>query len=123
MVAELLPTLNWEGAMGSGPIKKTQGKMRSHDLGRKDSQRKMKEKVKGKGNLPGPAGMGAASMAETGAMGMAETGVVVMVGMGATCMAGVGIPTSAATPIPSKVSTNGEIGIQMKGSNEQCKYI
>ena len=49
MVAELLPTSNWEGAVGSGPIKKTQGKMRSHDLGRKDSQRKMKEKGKGKG--------------------------------------------------------------------------
>ena len=110
MVAELLPTSNWEGVVGSGPIKKKQGKMRSHDIGRKDSQRKTKEEVKGKGNLPGPAGMGAAGMAEIGAMGTA--------GMGATGMAGAGIPTFAATPGPSKVSTNGEIGIQMKGSNE-----
>ena len=76
MVAELLPTSNWEGAVGSGPIKKTQGKMRSHDLGRKDSQRKMKEKVKGKGNLPGLVGMGAVGMAETGAVGTVEIGAV-----------------------------------------------
>ena len=122
MVAELLPTSNWEGAMGSGPIKKIQGKMRSHDLGRKDSQRKMKEKVKGKGNLLGPAGMGAAGTVETSTVGTVETSAVGMVekgaegaaGMGAIGMARAGIPTSTTTPGPSKVFANGEIGIQMK---------
>ena len=57
--------------MGSGPIKKAQGKMRNHNLERTDSQRKMKEKVKGKGDLPGPAGMGAAGTAKTNTVGMA----------------------------------------------------
>ena len=61
--------------MGSEPIKKTQGKMRSH--GRKDSKKKKKKKkkkIKGKGNLPGPAGMEAASTAETNTVGTAEAG-------------------------------------------------
>ena len=34
----------------------------------------MKEKVKGKGNLPGLAGMGAVGTAETSTVGTAETG-------------------------------------------------
>ena len=123
MVAELLPTSNWEGAVESGPIKKAQGKMRSRDLERTDSQRKMKEKVKGKGNLLGPAGMGVVGMVETSTVGTAETGAEGRAGMGATSMARVGIPMSAAIPSPSKVSANEEIDIQMKGSNEQCKYI
>ena len=105
--------------------------MRNHNLERTDSQRKMKEKVKGKGNLLGPAGMGAAGMAETSTVGMAETGAVGTVeigakgaaGMGATGMAGAGIPMSATTPGPSKVFANGEIGIPLKGSNEQRKFI
>ena len=64
---------------------------------------KMKEKIKGKGNLPGPAGMGAASTAEAGVEGMA--------GMSAKVMAGAGIPTPITTPGPSKVSESREIGI------------
>ena len=60
--------------MGSEPIKKTQGKMRSH--GRKDSKKKKKKrkKIKGKGNLPGPAGMEAAGTAETNTVGTTEAG-------------------------------------------------
>ena len=111
MVAELLPTSNWERAVGSGPIKKAQGKIRNQDLERTDSQIKMKEKVKGKGNLPGPVGMGVAGTAETSTVGTTETGAEGMTGIGATGMAGVGIPTSAAIPSPSKVSANREIGI------------
>ena len=74
MVAELLPTSNWEGAVESGPIKKAQGKMKSHDLERTNSQRKKKEKVKGKGNLPGSVGMGAVGTVETSTMGTTKTG-------------------------------------------------
>ena len=101
--------------------------MRSHGLGRKDLQRKkMKGKIKGKENLPGPVGMGVAGTAKTSTVGTAKTGVVSTtetgavgaVGMGVIGMAGAGIPTPAATPGPSKVSANREIGIQMKGSNE-----
>ena len=97
--------------------------MRSHGLGRKDLQRKkMKGKIKGKGNLSGPAGMGAAGTVETSTVGTVETSAVGMVekgaegaaGMGATGMAGAGIPTPAATPGPSNVSASREIGIQMK---------
>ena len=103
--------------MGSGPIKKARGEMRSHDLERTNSK-KMKEKIKGKGNLPGPARMRVMGAAKTSTMGMAETGAESTVGMGAMGMAGAGIPTSVAIPNPSKVSSNGEIGIQMKGSKE-----
>ena len=79
----------------------------------------MKEKIKGKGNLPGPAGMGAAGTVETSTVGTAETGAVDMaekgvkgaVGMGTAGMTGVGIPTPAMTPGPSKVSVSREIGI------------
>ena len=47
--------------------------MRSH--GRKDSKKKkMKKKIKGKGNLPGPAGMEAAGTAETNTVGTVEAG-------------------------------------------------
>ena len=52
----------------------------------------MKEKVKGKGNLLGPAGMGAVGMVETSTVGTAETVAEGRVGMGATSMARVGIP-------------------------------
>ena len=75
----------------------------------------MKEKVKGKGNLPGLVGMGAVGTAETGAEGTA--------GMDATGMVGAGISMSASILSPSKVSANEEIDIQMKRSNEQCKCI
>ena len=74
MVAELLPTSNWERAVGSGPIKKAQGKIRNQDLERTDSQIKMKEKVKGKGILPGLAGIGAVGTAEIGVVGTVEIG-------------------------------------------------
>lgn len=139
MVVELLPTSIGKRQWEVDLLRKTQGKMRSHDLGRKDSQRKMKEKIKGKGNLPGPAGIGVVGTAETstvgtvetnivgttktGAIGTTETGTEGAAGMGATGMAGVDIPTSVANSDPSKVSTNEEIGKQMKGSNEQYKYI
>ena len=83
----------------------------------------MKEKVKGKGDLPGPAGMGAVGTAETSIVGMVEIGAEGAAGTGISGMVGAGIPTSAATLGPSKVSSNEEIGIQMKGSNEQRKYI
>ena len=58
-------------------------------------------------------------MAETSTVGMAETGVEGTVGLGAIGMAGAGIPTSAVIPSPSKVSTNREIGIQIKGGPQQ----
>ena len=54
-----------------------QGKIRSHGLGRKDLQ-KMKEKIKGKGNLLRPTGMGAAGTVETSTVGIAEIGAVGM---------------------------------------------
>ena len=50
-------------------LRKTQGKMRSY--GRKDLKNKIKKKIKGRGNLPGPAGMGAAGTAKTNTVGMA----------------------------------------------------
>ena len=90
----------------------------------KTYKEKMKEKIKGKGNLLGPAGMGAVGTAKTITMGTTETGAVGTIEIGAEDAAGMaeaGIPTPAATPDPSKVSTNREIGIQMKGSNEQCE--
>jgi len=71
----------------------------------------MKEKVKGKGNLPGPAGMGAVGTAETSIVGTVEIGAEGMAGMDATGMVGVGISMSAAIPSPSKVSANEEIDI------------
>ena len=88
-------------------------------MGRKGLQKKMKEKIKGKGNLQGPAGMGATGTAETsivgiaktGAMGTVEKGAESVAGMGATGMAGAGLPTPIVTPGPSKVSTNKEIGV------------
>ena len=50
--------------------------------------------------------------AETGARGTAQTGT-----MGVVRGAAVDIPTSVVTPGPSKVSTNSEIGIQIKGDH------
>ena len=84
--------------------------MRSLGLGRKDLQKKMKEKIKGKGNLQGPAGMGATGTTETSTVGIAKTGAMgtaekcaeSAAGTGATSMAGVGIPTPAATLAPQK---------------------
>ena len=109
----------WEADL----LRKTQGKMRSHGLGRKDLQRKkMKGKIKGKGNLLRPVGMGAAGTIETSTVGIVEISAVGTVekgaegaaGMGTTGMAGAGIPTPAGTPGPSNVSASREIGIQMK---------
>ena len=108
-----------------------QGKMRSHGIGRKDfKKKKMKEKIKGKGNLLGPAGMGATGTAKTSTAGTAETSIVGIVGtveasamglaekgaesaagIGTTGMAGASIPMPTATPGPSKVSASREIGI------------
>ena len=70
--------------------------------------------------------MGAVAIAETGMEGTAETctvgttetGIVGMAEMGAISVArgvAVGILVSTATPGPLKVSTNREIGIQIKG--------
>ena len=110
--------------------------MRSHGLGRKDLQRKkMKGKIKGKGNLLGPAGMGAAGTAKTstvgtvetstmgtakiGAVGMVETGAEGAAGMGAMGMTGIGIAMFATIPSPSKVSTDMETSIQIKRRLQQ----
>ena len=97
--------------------------MRSHGLGRKDLQKNDKEKkIKGKGNLPGPPGMGAVGAAETSTVGTAEAGAVGTVekgaegttGTGATGMVAADIPTLAVTLGPSKVSASREVGVQMK---------
>ena len=116
--------------MGSGPIKKNARQKEKPWSGKKRFTKKMKEKIKGKGNLLGPAGMGATGTAKTSTAGTAETSIVGIVGtveasamglaekgaesaagMGATGMAGAGLPTPIVTPGPSKVSTNKEIGV------------
>ena len=81
----------------------------------------IKKKIKGRGNLPGPARMGAVGMAETSTVGTAEASAEGTTRMGVTGMVEAGIPTPAATPGPSKVSASKEIGIQIRRKNKESK--
>ena len=62
----------------------------------------------------GVAGKGTAGTEETGAVGTAKTGTEGAARIGTTGAAGAVIPTPAAIFDPSKVSTSGEISMQMK---------
>ena len=75
-MVELLPTSNWEGAVGSEPIKKN---TRQNE---KPWKKRLniyiyiyiynKEEDKGERKLPGLAGMGAAGTAKTSTVGTTE---------------------------------------------------